>query len=156
MDIMSTNRRIVIMRGLPGAGKTTYVKDHYPDAAVVSASDFFTGDRDSDDETVRADLQRSHHLARTLFFNLLEKGECCIVIDNTNIDPANVRTYATPAMNHGYDVEVITLLVRPEIALTRTDHDISPSRMDDMSRRLEIGNRQLFDLNHKKISPDPV
>lgn len=35
--------RLVIIRGLPGSGKTTYAARNFPNAYRVSADDFFTG-----------------------------------------------------------------------------------------------------------------
>lgn len=35
--------RVTILRGLPGAGKSTWTQSHCPGAVVISADDFFVG-----------------------------------------------------------------------------------------------------------------
>lgn len=35
-------RNVIIMRGVPGSGKSTYVRNRYPEARVVSADRYFT------------------------------------------------------------------------------------------------------------------
>jgi predicted kinase len=113
-------KTVIIMRGVSGSGKTTYVREHYPGATVVSADDYFT--KDGAYCFNPAALDEAHADCFRRFIYALENGAPTVVVDNTNATAAQVSPYALGARAFGYEVRIITLQVHPETAFERNVH----------------------------------
>lgn len=97
--------KVVIMRGLPGSGKSTYIKEHFPDALVVSADAWFNNNGGFD----VTKLGTAHADCFQKFRNAVEEEVPLIVVDNTNVLRKEFRRYEDTAENCCYDVEFIEL-----------------------------------------------
>ena len=84
--------QVKIMRGCSGSGKSTYIKNHFPDAYVCSADDFWL-DKDGNYKFDLSKHGQSHAWCLRKFIDYLEKmrqdpyllnPSSCIVVDNTN------------------------------------------------------------------------
>lgn len=112
------DKKMFIMRGVPGSGKSTYAKkllnnfginidsNKILKSHILSTDDFFY----DENEIYRHDkskLKKFHQLneSRAEIQMLLKCNP--IIIDNTNIDISNFVTYYKLAKNYNYEVEII-------------------------------------------------
>jgi predicted kinase len=102
---------VFIMRGLPGAGKSTRVraiKREYTRWTVCSADAFFIGD----DGVYRFDpalIGQAHEACWQKFQDALARGVDAIVVDNTNTQRWEYQRNVDAAKAAGADVKVINL-----------------------------------------------
>lgn len=135
--------RVVIMSGIPGSGKSTYVKENLPEAVVVSADDYFTT-RTGAYKFDSAKLPQAHNQCLRRFTNFLitySGGQDLIVqpilvVDNTNLTVAEIAPYAALAQAYGADLEIITLVCTIETAAKRNVHGVPEEAVDRMARTL--------------------
>lgn len=133
--------KVIVMRGISGAGKSTWVREHYPDAVIASADDFF---RQPDgtyafDETK---LQDAHRSCMRMFLAALQERRPLIVVDNSSVTAAEVTPYVLPAQATGYEVTLLTLRVKPETAIARKDW-LTPQKV--------MGKAALLALEEKRF-----
>lgn len=107
--------KVVIMRGLPGSGKSFLVRQMCPDgtAVICSADDFRYRDVTVNGVTTREyffDTQ-SPHLAHVKcyrkFIDAVTAKKPLVVVDNTNIRKCEYENYVALAENLGYKVEIL-------------------------------------------------
>lgn len=134
--------RVIIMRGIPGSGKTTYHKRWWPQARVCSADFFF----ERDGQPYKFDaarIQEAHQDCWATFMAFLEKGAPLIVVDNTNLTMAEISAYTLPAQavhllssSPKYEVDILTMSCKPEIACKRGTHGVEEWKVGAMWQQL--------------------
>jgi len=129
-------RKVIIMRGISGAGKSTYIQEHFSTAKIVSADRYFTNKATGEYRFNPAELNEAHAYCFRHFLNELGHSERIIVVDNTNISAFEVSPYVLAANAFGYEHEIITLLVDPSLAFLRNIHDVPDTVVSGMSTRL--------------------
>lgn len=101
--------RATIMLGIPGSGKTSWLKENRPDSRTCSADYFFTAE-DGTYEWNREQIGEAHQQCMREWIRLLTDGqEGDIAVDNTNTVSQTVASYITTAAAFGYRVEVIAM-----------------------------------------------
>ncbi len=128
------------MRGVPGSGKSTWIKNHLPDYIVrCSADDFFTDPKTGEYKFDPTKLVEAHEYCHRKAENLC-RALNSLVIDNTNIKFWNYQKYLDMAKYYGYTVEIVTLIVDPRVAYQRNIHGVPLETISRMATVLELEN----------------
>jgi len=103
--------KVIILRGIPGSGKSTYARRSYTGAVTVSADDFFLHAVPNEKE-LRYDfdpklLPVAHADCFRRFLVYLHECHPLIIVDNTNVHIWEWHNYKTAAELVGYQVQVI-------------------------------------------------
>jgi 2'-5' RNA ligase/predicted kinase len=130
----SIDKQVIIMRGIPGSGKSTYLADNYPEAKIVSADEFFVRRGVYSFDPAKAWL--AHKICYDNYINLIDADIELVAVDNTNITKSDVRRYRDAAIQRGYAVKVITVLEDPEIAFESGVHNVSEDKILEMHKKL--------------------
>lgn len=142
-----TSRAVLILRGLPGSGKTTFTNDledylNTPDPnalAVVSADHLFVNDNG---EYVfnKHLLGQAHAACREDFlFYAQKKGDkrpLYLVVDNTNLTNKESSYYVKTARENQWDVIFITFECSPETSIKRNIHGVPAETITSMVHKM--------------------
>jgi predicted kinase len=98
--------RLVLMRGLPGSGKSSFATN-VPNCVILSADSFFVDDVTQEYNFNHTGLEAAHircqEQCRLQMKHLLDS---CIVIDNCNLCAKDAAPYVQMADEFGFDVEI--------------------------------------------------
>lgn len=120
-----SNRNLFILRGVPGAGKSTLAKVLAENGGVIcSADDYFM--EDGTYVFRPNELQRAHTQCQMLCERAMMGGSSTIVIDNTNANPDHMDPYQRLADRFGYRVFYLVVEHRHD---GTTSKDVPPWTM---------------------------
>lgn len=142
---------VLLMMGLPGAGKTTWVKNNYPTAKVCSADHFFEKDGEYKWDVKRSgeahaacmqkfiEVCRIHLLAGQLAADEntpehLRLPEA-LVVDNTNLNVHSMAPYIAIACAYGIFPRIIFVRA-PADAFERQVHKVPEFNWQAMRHQL--------------------
>ena len=130
-------RRVVIMRGVSGAGKSTFVRKHFADAKVCSADSFFM--RGGEYKFNPALLGKAHGACKNDFVSALNDDSVkTIVVDNTNTRNREMKFYIETALrNSDVTVYVVELTTPVGVAAGRNVHGVPREVVQNMRDRFE-------------------
>ena len=126
---------IFILRGLSGAGKSTWVKKHHPKAVVCSADHFFM--KNGKYRFAASKLGKAHSFCLRKFLRELNRKTKTIVVDNTNISLVEVAPYAALAQMFGVRFKIVNFKISVKKAARRNTHDVPESTIKDMKKRFD-------------------
>ena len=129
-------RTVNLLRGISGAGKSTFTKANFPNAVVCSADTYFIGS----DGVYRfnpALLGLAHKACFKRFEVALQQGVDEVVVDNTNTTLREMKGYVETAAKYGYDLKVFRLVVDPAIAAARNQHGVPADKVQAMQDRFQ-------------------
>lgn len=106
-DLMARGQRVlVLMRGLPGSGKTTLaLKMRGATGVVLSADHFFY--RDGRYSFDKARLSEAHEWNKRRARQAMQEGRSPVIIDNTNVEVWEMMPYVAFALRSKYHVCVL-------------------------------------------------
>lgn len=126
-------KRAIIIRGVPGSGKTSYARELLAgkNGVIHSADDYcWENNVYTYDETRRAEINQK---CLEAFCKSLEQDIETVICDNTNIIPYRYALFVEAAKNHGYSIVFATMdHPDPEIAAMRTKRKVSPNDIQRM------------------------
>ena len=126
---------VTILRGVSGAGKTTYADQLRADV-IVSADRWLYGPSGHYEWTISR-CREAHDATLREYAELVTKRTSGhIVVDNTGISNLEVAPYVALAQAHGYRVQTVALLCPPLTAARRTTHGLTVSQIVDQDARI--------------------
>lgn len=162
----ASGKRLVIMRGLPGSGKSTKAREY--GGTIVSADDYFM----QDDKYMfdPNQLGAAHNQSKNKCEEAMKRGDPTIVVDNTNVRARDYKDYVKLAEQYGYDVEIDSVgtggMAVEELA-ERNKHGVPLSTIENMVEKWEgeplypesdlkaITRKALLALNPLEIEDNP-
>jgi 2',3'-cyclic-nucleotide 3'-phosphodiesterase len=102
--LYTSTKKLIIVRGLPGSGKTTLAKQFANTTGkIFSNDDYFT-----EGTTYNFKPEKYDEAVLRTQYNVLDamkKGEYLIIVDNNNARKWEAKPYVRAAVNFGYTVE---------------------------------------------------
>ena len=149
---MNESQNLVILRGLPGSGKTTLAKQMFPEHAHHAADDFFEvlGRFDP------SQLGRAHRQCQSRVQASLASGHS-VVVHNTNTTHSEMKPYLQMAQRMSIDVRVVHVEsgLTDEQLSVRNVHSVPLSAIRRMRARWqpytseEVVKNASNNLNHR-------
>ena len=109
-DVTRPTQQLFVMRGIPGAGKSTMAKSIVSDGVIHSTDDLITATGDYRAFFARLiesgdfkDLSRMHSKNLSNAIKSMKSGVTPVIIDNTNIKQNESKAYIVAALEMGYD-----------------------------------------------------
>lgn len=127
--------KVIIMRGAPGSGKSYWIANNAPEAAVCSADNYFKINGEYRFDPAR--LPNAHDQCLKHFLKIAYAGRIEIVVDNTNTKVFEIAPYYRTAEVYGYDVEIVWMIAPPEKCKERNTHNVPPHVIDSMISGVE-------------------
>ncbi len=130
-----TTKVLVILRGIPGSGKSTYVQDKYPSAVVCSADNYFS--RSGEYKFDPRLLGRAHGKCRADCKAAMERKEKIIIVDNTNTKWSEFKPYRGLAKTFDYITKVVRINCSVETAFERNIHSVPLESIRRMAGKMK-------------------
>ena len=146
-------KRLTIMRGLPGSGKSTHIRENFPGATpfrmapadwspvVVSADHFFMNFFTGDYNFEASRQGEAHVQAQLSLIQALESGRSHVIVDNTHVQTWEWQVAAKLASLFGYTVEVIDVFdggLSDEALAARNTHKVPAEVIARMRQKWEL------------------
>ncbi len=130
----------IILRGLPGSGKSKLAKALYASGyGDIASADYFFG-LSGEYLFDFKQLKEAHQWCFDVFTSGVNRGIPCIV-DNTNTTKKEYQKYVDYAKQHGYNVTILTVetdLTDEELA-KRNVHGVLVETIRKMRERMKNG-----------------
>lgn len=132
-------KTLIIIRGLPGAGKTTLaelIANLCPGAALCSEDEFWTdanGDYHFDPNT----REKAFIALVNNTVNAMHKGVKCIVIHTADLSMNSPDWYVILSTAHICDYQIFPLLLQRNTSNPPSIHNVSEAEMDRLRQSME-------------------
>lgn len=160
IDVTRPTQQLFVMRGIPGAGKSTMAKSIVSDGVIHSTDDLITATGDYRAFFARLiesgdfkDLSRMHSKNLSNAIKSMKDGITPVVVDNTNIKANEAKAYVVAALEMGFDDNNIQIhdvgtrgLTAEQLAESNT-HGVPLDKIQMMMQ----SHKSVGDLTVKKI-----
>lgn len=133
-------RKVYILSGVPGSGKTTWIKESAGiiDYTIVSADNYFTDPITKKYNFNASKLAEAHDECLRCFLRAIEsKATRPIIVDNTNLKVWEIAPYYRIAEALGKDPVIIRFVGDPRIAAGRNVHGVPFEKVLQMHNGIE-------------------
>ncbi|CAB4196625.1 AAA domain containing protein [uncultured Caudovirales phage] len=123
--------KVIVLSGIPGSGKTTYVKsllagNHNLNVVVCSADDHFMVEGEYKFDVTK--LGSAHGACLVKFTKAISESTYpqvdYLIVDNTSTTPIECAPYVALALAYNVDVEIVQFSCPPEIGFMRNTHGV--------------------------------
>lgn len=129
-----------IMRGLPGSGKSTFIKNEllplHGKLVVCSADDYFLGP-DGRYHFIKQDIGKAHKTCFAKFVHSIQMACPFVVVDNTNTTALEIEGYRRFADLHEYIVTILYVDAPFVKCMARQKHNVPFPTMHRMYHNLQ-------------------
>jgi predicted kinase len=173
-------RKVVVLSGLSGSGKSTYARnlilDHLgiqvgeevtlehilavmPDDDQRCTISYCSADRyfmkDGEYQFNPAELSAAHNSCFLAYISALLEEKELVIVDNTNLSPVEIAPYMLAAGAYDYEAEIITLRCSMAMAYERNVHGVPERGIEN--QWVALNSRQLppWWKNTDIVVPDP-
>jgi len=151
MESSGSNKKLILMRGISGSGKSTKASQLSKGGVVFSTDEFFYSDGKYVFDSNKSPEYHKKNVDRTE--DAMNRSMSPIVIDNTNITASAMKPYVELADKYGYDVS----FAKPETAWAwdaeelakRNSHEVPLERIQTMLATFEH-NITVDDIRNSK------
>jgi predicted kinase len=168
VTVTRPNQKLIVLRGIPGAGKSTKAKElvgegiiHSTDDLIESQGDyrkFFSDMISSGNFGPLSEMHKQNYLNAV---NSMESGITTVIIDNTNIRPSEAKNYVESALNLGYSddnikfVDIGTGGLLAEQLAERNTHGVPLDKIKSMIQAHQSAGELTLEkvLNAKDMYP---
>ena len=103
--------RVILLVGCSGSGKSTYARQQFPNAPIVSADSYFERMAVRFKRTYSQvfdvrQLRDAHGQCEQEFLAAIAQNAPIVIVDNTNVRGVDQRRYAKKAKALGYETEL--------------------------------------------------
>ena len=122
----------LIMRGVPGSGKSTVARKLVGEEGIIHSTDRFFY-KNGVFEWDPSLLPKYHDRNYMAFCASLDAGISPVICDNTNVQFWEYERYVNAARNAGYLVAIVVMPhPDPQVAAARTIHGVSAEDIQEM------------------------
>lgn len=110
-----SNKKAIILRGIPHSGKSYYAAFRYPKELIISSDHQFL----LPNGKIRYNTAKegvSHRYCRLEFIAACQSGAPTIVVDDFNIFQKDLLFYAKVCGFYGYQMEIVRMKTVPEVS----------------------------------------
>lgn len=132
-------KKLIIMRGIVGAGKSTKAKELANGYGVIcSADNFFL--KNGEYVFNPRFLKNAHDACKDKAAHYMKAKTDLVIIDNTNTQKWEYQPYLDMAKEFGYEVEIVMVgnLTDIDLYSSRNVHGVSKEVIERMARRFEL------------------
>ena len=137
------NRRVVVLQGVSGSGKTTYGRRLAEEAResgfasrIVSADSYFEKLGGGTYKFDFTKLGEAHGECFRAFLDAVGIGIEFVIVDNTCTRVIEIAPYMLAAQAFGYEAEVHRVVCDPKVASARNLHDVPLGSVIAMDARI--------------------
>jgi len=148
-------KQVILMLGVPGAGKSTYIRG-IPGEVVVASADHYFIDRETGQYLFDgSQLGRAHSECLAKFkAAVIRPGAITVVVDNTNTQLKALVPYVEFANQHGIIPTLVHIVADPKVAAARNVHGVPEDSVMNMHNRLQTLVSILKGSNHFPNKPE--
>lgn len=134
-------KNLILLRGLPGAGKSTFAKTMWSNYVVCEADDYFIDDLTGEYKFNQRDLPKAHKWCKWKVETYMQDNQANenfyenIVVANTFTQEWEMKEYYELAAKYGY--RVYSLIVENRHG-NKSVHNVPDATLGNMLNRFEI------------------
>jgi len=130
---------LIVLRGISGAGKSTFVEKVLPSfpALVHASADFIHMDSAGNYSFDPKKLGEGHGLCFRTAVHAMQDRASMVCVDNTHTQIWELAPYILAGQAYGYRVSIVRLEIDPATATARNVHGVPAKSVASMAERFQ-------------------